>query len=207
MILRLRFPVMMMMTSFGALLGCISPPPSRESIAAVEHQQQATGISAQTCGITQATTVSGAGLGELQIGRLIEDIFRLCFVVADSIELDSEAAPQRVLIVQALGDSLRVLVDDDFRIWRLKIDSRVFRTVDSLGVGSSVREFLKDPAVEGLEGDGHLFLRTSRLCGISFRTTYLPDPVEHRTTWSVDDLRHLPIATTVDRVLLYACKR
>jgi hypothetical protein len=125
-------------------------------------------------------------------------------VPRDSMQLDDEGTPMRVATVVVGRDTVDAVIDQG-RVWRIEIGTRGPRAADSLGVGSPVGDLLRQPGVQGFEGEGLLFVTTAAHCGLSFRLAYEIPTGGHRETWTAADLRRLPTRTLVDRVLIVGC--
>lgn len=194
------------------VLACSRGAPSDDSTVATVSRRGVPTTAAKsseaplTCGVGTETRVTGAGVGELQIGRSTEDVRRLCNVTRDTTMLGAEALPERVLRVATVRDTLDVTIDND-RLWRISVDRPVLRTVDSLGVGTTLADLLRSPGATGAEGEGVLYVIVSAHCGMSFRLSKELSASQHRDHWSENDLRKLPSTATVDQVLITGCQK
>ena len=109
----------------------------------------------------------------------------------------------RVLAVAFGMDTIEAEVDSG-RVWRIVLSQPRFRTIDSLGVGTSIARLLALPGVHGVIGEGALYLASPVHCGVSFRVT---DPVDDSpaSDWTLPMLKRLPAATVVTAVLISGC--
>jgi hypothetical protein len=192
-----RSLLVLLLTACG---GVASGEPSQadpQSQASIQKQ----GLS---CGITKASRIEQDGIGDLRIGRSSEEIAKLCNVVQDTIELDAEALPQRVLRVDLNRDTVSALLAEN-KVWRIEIDTSAFHTAEGIGVGTPLMQLLMYDQPRGLEGDGFLYVTLGRYCGLSFRLNYVPTEAEHRGEWTKESLEQLPSDTRVDRVLIVGC--
>ncbi len=179
-------------TVFGLLL-----------VACARPAQQA-GIS--DCSGTEARQIAGEGTKYIRIGMNADSISRRCHVLSDTTELDDEAQPLRVVRV-LVGDRDTIGVDVvKNSVWRISVDRRGPATSDSLGVGTSLQRLLTLGGLSGREGEGRLYLESSRRCGLSFRLNYVPGTVEHKDLWTEADISRLPGSSTVDEVLIIGCQ-
>ena len=151
-------------------------------------------------------SLTGNGVGELRIGRAIDEVRSRCRITHDAIELDEEAQPQRTMtVVTAYGDLL-VAVDSG-RIWRITPTASTIRTADSLGVGSNITDLLNSSSGKGFEGEGALYVVLKKQCGLSFRLAYDIPYADHREKWRLTDLQRIPKSVKVDQVFAVGCDK
>ncbi len=193
------------------LLGCQpqedQATPRRADGADVSQQAPAAGLRLR-CGADDRPTLTGEGIGELQIGRPSAQLSARCVVLSDTVAPGAEALPERVMTVLLTpSDTVRATIESD-SLWRLEIASPGIRTVDSLGVGTSLSALLRSPNAHarGLEGEGQLFVLIERHCGLSFRIDLELDPNQHRAEWSETDLSALSGGSRVDQILVVGCR-
>jgi hypothetical protein len=147
-------------------------------------------------------TISGTGVGALTVGSLVDSLERVCPVVRDTIELDSEAHENRVLSVLIGADTVIAEVDSA-RVWRIKVTSPAFATRDSLRVGTQMPRLAREAGAHGAVGEGRLFVLIPRLCGVSFRISEgltIMQPAFDSTA-----LRAMPSSLRVDQILVFGC--
>lgn len=149
------------------------------------------------------SVVTGQGIGALRIGVTVADIAKSCRILRDTVELAEEGLPSRLLTVDLGHDTLTAEVDSG-RVWRIRILQTRFRTVDSLGVGTSLARLLTMPGVQGLVGENALYVVAPGRCGLSFRITDPPGAAP-KQEWSPADLRGLPSSTRVTEILIVGC--
>lgn len=188
-------------------VACACSGDQRSNEAAVA-QTPSTSEGVVACGPGTSPVLTGNGLGSLSVGLTADSVKAACPVVKDTLlELD-EGEEARTLFVAVAGDTVEAVVVNG-QVWRVEVASQSLRTVDSLGVGSTLRELLRSAGTEGAEGaegEGVLYVKLRSKCGISFRLdATIPDSA-HRSTWTIDDLRGLDGAASVDRVLLVGCR-
>lgn len=157
------------------------------------------------CGVRAGSTLTGSGIGEIQIGHSVDSIRRVCSVTRDTTVLGGEGLPERVISVAVARDTINAIVDNG-RVWRIHIEQPDIRTADSLGVGSRISDLIRDTRARGAEGEGVLYLLLPSHCGLSFRIAHDVADNEHRANWSTRDLRALPQDSRVDQVLIMGCK-
>ena len=172
-------------TTTNAGGGAVAGPTARET--------------ARSCG---EPVIDGNGVAAVRIGIPVDSVRARCTVVRDSVELDGEGMPQRVVRVALANDTMLVEVDSA-RVWRIQVVRPGIVTRDSLGVGTPVARLLALPGVQGITGEGNLFVVTPARCGLSFQ---LSEPRTPAGTWSLARLRQLPPATVVKRVLVLGCR-
>lgn len=154
-----------------------------------------TGINA--CAITGADSITGTGIGELQIGMRIDDLKRRCRVLADTSVLAAEGMLERQARVDVGIDTLMAVLADDL-VARIHLRTPRVLTGDSLGVGIAATEFGRYANARVITGEGRMFVTIPRRCGLSFRLTgpaRTGDPT----------LAELPAGTKVDEVLVVGC--
>ena len=155
---------------------------------------------ADACG---RPVIDGDGVGSIRIGMPADSVMALCNVVRDTMELRSEGARERILIVAFGSDTANVEVNAG-KVWRVEIRDSGLRTADFLGVGTPLATLLSlDGGIQGLTGEGNLFVITQASCGLSFE---LSEPRSPSGTWPVKRLRTLPTTTIVKRVLVIGCR-
>lgn len=179
----------------------------REAVQGAEQQPTAQpapapgdpGI-ARSCG---RPVVDGDGVGAIRIGMPADSVKAHCAVVRDTMELRSEGQLERILVVAFGGDTANVEVSSEL-VWRIEITEPGLRTADWLGVGTPLATLLAvKGGVQGLTGEGNLFLITEAHCGLSFE---LSEPRSPAGSWSAERLRTLPPNTVVKRVLVIGCR-
>ena len=140
------------------------------------------------CATASHPRITGQGVGPVQVGLALEEVKRVCNVVGDSIQLGSEGAPERTASLQFGVDTVALTVDSG-RVARMTVMSPGLSTDDTLRVGSTMGQLRRAEGVEGVEGEGALFVVLRRHCGMSFRLTYEVPTADHRERWSATDLR------------------
>ena len=148
-------------------------------------------------------TITGAGVGNLRIGITVDSVKSRCTVARDTTHPGLEGSMERRLLVVFDHDLLDAEIVNG-RVWRLDIDSPPFRTLDSLGAGSSLSDLLKLPRVRGLVGEGVIALVSPAHCGISF---ILSGGLPQGRLAKLDsaEMSRFPASTRVSRVLVYGC--
>lgn len=154
--------------------------------------------SAGSCG---APMIDGDGLGAIRIGMDADSVKARCSIARDTVERRTEGQDERILVAAIGGDTASVEIDSG-RVWRIDIRTPVLRTADSLGVGTPLSRLLAlKGGVQGLAGEGHMFLIAQSHCGLSFELSAPAAPGD----WQRARLRTLPPSTTVTRVLVIGC--
>lgn len=192
------------------LIGC-QPQSDRAIAEGAEATAQAERVVSTgdrgNCGTDAPPMLSGVGVGELRVGRPAAQIAARCIVLADTVAPGPEALPERVMSLLVAGtDTVRATIVND-SVWRLQLESTGIRTVDSLGVGSSLADLLRSGRGRaiGVEGEGQLFVLLERHCGVSFRVALEIGVKQHRAEWSAVDLAGLDGAARVDQLLVVGC--
>jgi hypothetical protein len=159
------------------------------------------GIAPGSVGLCGVPLIDSDGIGTIRIGMSADSVQSRCKVLRDTTQPDNEGMAERVLMVDIGGDSVAVEVDSG-RVWRIDVRTPRLRTADSLGVGTPIASLLAlEGGVQGLAGEGSLFLLAQARCGLSFE-------LSARATggdWQRPQLRTLPPTTRVKRVLVIGC--
>jgi len=147
--------------------------------------------------------VDGNGIGVIRIGMPVDAVKARCIVARDTMELRAEGQSERILVVPFGTDTANVEVNDG-RVWRIEITNPGLRTADWIGVGTPLSALLGlKGGVQGLTGEGNLFLLAEAKCGLSFE---LSEPGSPAGNWPVERLRTLPPNTVVKRILVLGCE-
>src|SRR5688572_17141621 len=94
--------------------------------------------------------VAGRGLGDfLKVGEPIAHVAARCRVLWDTITLGGEARPVRMAAIDLGVDTVVADIVND-SVWRLSVTGRALRTMDSVGVGTSIARLLQWEGVYGL---------------------------------------------------------
>ena len=154
-------------------------------------------------GACRVKSLTGNGVGPIRLGMSVDSIKALCHVVRDTVQRGLEGMPERTMIVAFPPDMVEAEIVDG-RLWRLDITSPAFRTSDSLGVGSTLSEFLRLDHLQGLVGEGILVLISKQHCGLSFVLSGgTPDrPMQN---WTKQALSKLPGSLKVEKVYVLGC--
>jgi hypothetical protein len=103
--------------------------------------------------------------------------------------------PERRVTIELGADSVDATIVND-RVWRIEVRTPRFRTADSLGVGSTVREIRTGPASLAT-GDRGVFALRRDHCGLSLQLAGIPPS---RGEWAL-----IPETTRVALVLVFGC--
>lgn len=148
--------------------------------------------------------LTDSGIGDLQIGMPADDLVERCNVAADTTVMDVEGQLQRVVLVATGADTVRAEIVDG-AVWRITVETRTWRTADSLGVGSPISDLLELPEAQGLTGEGNLVIVSPQHCGISFQVdagNVQPPPTD---AWDADALGRIPDTAAVELVRITGC--
>jgi hypothetical protein len=144
-------------------------PEAGESAAATADSASAPSAALLTtsrdCGAP--TALAEDGVGRVRIGVTAAEIRATCEVVRDTTAIASEGLSARTLLVRVGDDSVLAVVVND-RVQSISVETRAFRTVDGLGVGTPVRTLLAQPGVMTFGGEGNVVLSVPAHCGMSF---------------------------------------
>jgi hypothetical protein len=106
--------------------------------------------------------------------------------------------PERRVTVALGADSLDATIVDD-RVWRIEVRTPRFRTADSLGVGSIVRDVRRGGSTTLATGDRGVFALRRDHCGLSFQLAGVSPGRDEN--WS-----RIPDTTRVALVLVFGCE-
>ncbi|HEX7980083.1 MAG TPA: hypothetical protein VF461_15850, partial [Gemmatimonadaceae bacterium] len=182
-------------------MGCARSEPPRvpDSSASASH----TAPSLRTTDVH----LFGDSVGPVPVSASPKELARYARVIRDTVEYGMEANPESVTVLVVAGDTLRAVYDGG-HIYRLDVRTPTFRTVDSLGVGTTLARLLQEPGVHASGGEGALYVVVPRHCGVSFG---LSQTGELGDASSGDigpaQLRRLPPATHVSDVIVSGCER
>jgi hypothetical protein len=147
--------------------------------------------------------IRAQSVGLLSIGMTIDSLKEKCRLVTDTIQPGPEGMTERRGTVAFPPDFVEAEIVDG-RVWRIDVDSPVFRTADSLGVGSSVSDLLRDDDPNGGTGEGAFFVISRKHCGLSYQLSGgIPSGPARR--WDRKGMATLPASTRVVRVLVSTC--
>lgn len=172
-------------------------------LAACAGRNDATGDSAPgsdppTCGVADRAILTERGIGALRIGATVAEIRSRCVVLSEDTAAPGPEGQteHRLVVVTGSVNTTAAIVDG--RVWRLSVASPLFKTADSLGVGTRVRELRGSPPEARLaRGEGTFVLRPDH-CGLSFQLGGGVPP--HART-----LDAVPDSVRVERVLVTGC--
>jgi hypothetical protein len=175
----------------------------RDTARAASASESASAITPRAEDACGRPVVDGSGIGAIRLGMPAETVKTRCLVVRDTVELRSEGQQERILVVAFGTDTAHVEVNDG-RVWRIEITNPGLRTADWIGVGTPLSALLAlKGGMQGLTGEGSLFLITEAKCGLSFE---LSEPRSPSGTWPEERLRKLPASTVVKRILVVGCE-
>ncbi|MGI8619429.1 MAG: hypothetical protein ACR2L6_10130 [Gemmatimonadaceae bacterium] len=138
-------------------------PPER--VASVDGTTPADSSTRPTCGIDGRTALTPTGIGDLRVGMPVAQARARCRVLGDSVG-EAEGMPMPLLVVD-LGRDTALAEPANDRIFRLRIDGSAFRTLDGLGVGSTVGDLRAKGSARVALGEG-TFILLAEKCGLSF---------------------------------------
>ena len=163
--------------------------------------------------------LTSTGIGPLKIGLTPDSLKKVCRVTSER-RLTPEYAITEFRI--PVGSDTLSVYEEAGRIYWIAIQSKAFRTLDSLGVGSSLERLLAFEGLDGGVGDGddqyELTALRSPLCGLVFwvdsKTAIavsdvvrrMPAPRDSRPTGAVmDTLRSRARTGTISRIDVRGC--
>jgi hypothetical protein len=159
---------------------------------------------APACGVSDSTTLTGTGIGDLRIGVPADTITRHCHVLTDTIVPGPEGQPSHELHVDLIRDTVIAEIVDD-SIWRIDVTGRGFHTRDGYGAGSTLEQLMHMSDLTSISGEGSLFALSPSHCGLSFRLAG-PAPVPPSPQSGVKALKHTAGEVRVNKVLIVGCR-
>jgi hypothetical protein len=184
-----------------------SPPTaSSPSTAANNAPPSRAGPPVTTCG---DSLLREGGIGKLRIGVSVDSIKSQCRVVKDTNTVDpgakgmtSDRPTRRITVAFPQGSVEGEIVDE--RVWRINVTSPAFRTTDSLGVGSTIPELLRNDQAGGAYGEEGLYVISRNHCGLSYHM-YGRIPPPGNRHWDNKALSALPASLKVGQVSIVRC--
>jgi hypothetical protein len=162
---------------------------------------QANVASNDSCG---DRSITGTGVGAVRVRMSVDSLKRVCRVAHDTVVLGAEGMSSRVLTVVIGSDSLDAEIDSG-QVWRLRITSSAFTTVDSLRVGMPLAALARRPGAHGAVGEGKVFVLLPDRCGMSFGIAN--SGAIARPGLDSTRLRALSTPMRVDRILVFGCAK
>jgi hypothetical protein len=159
------------------------------------------------------------GIGPLKIGLTVDSLKKVCRVISER-RLTPEYAITQFRV--PVGSDTLSVYEEGGRVYWIEVQSKAFRTVDSVGVGSSLERLLTFEGLDGGVGDGdseyELTALRSPVCGLVFwvdskTATAISDivrrapaPRDARPTGAVmDTLRSRARTATIKRIDVRGC--
>ncbi|HEX9083395.1 MAG TPA: hypothetical protein VF836_01540 [Gemmatimonadaceae bacterium] len=161
------------LVSFLAVVGCETKRQPEYKVVSLDSATGSGEIELTiSCG---EAIVRDEGIGKLRIGTPVDSIAASCPVFRDTTMIGAEGMPARKIAVlffrdTAVRDTVVAEIVND-TVWRVSIVSALFRTVDSLGVGTPLSRLLQLKNPRGMTGEGKFFVASPEHCGMSFRLT------------------------------------
>jgi hypothetical protein len=174
----------------------VTPPVSIDTASRSE---------ALTCGVTGKAVIGDDGVGELRVGRSVEDIRQSCEVISDSEEQGSEGMNERVLVVRIAGEPVRAVVTDN-KVWRVEITSPRITTADSLGVDTPLRIIAAKRGARFHPGEDGVYGFVADHCALSFRFD-VPLRPPRGSQWTPEAIDKAHGDAAVNKVLVTQCQR
>lgn len=179
----------------------VAPPVSVDT----SHVVVDTSKNIPDCGITGTPTIENDGIGQLKVGRKVDDVRSLCEVLSDAEELGTEGMKERVLTVNVGGKTVKALIDRD-RVMRIAVSSPGIRTRDSLGVDTPLHTLADMRGARFVPGEDGVYGFVADHCGLSFRFAIPMRPPAGRD-WTADAAKREHGGASVNRVLITSCAR
>jgi len=183
--------------------GCrLERPGFADSIAERDAIRAHTGLG---CGVSDSTSLTATGIGDLQLGLSADSVRRACHVLADTTMVGANGQPARALSVDAIRDTVLAELNGDSVVSRLRVLGGGIRTREGYGVGSTLENVMHWSDLTSATRDGSLFVMSPSHCGMSFRLAG-PAPVAPSPQSGVKALKHTPGEVRVNEVQIYGCR-
>lgn len=160
----------------------------------------------RACGVYAVAYLTDSAVGAVHLRRRVDEIGRVCEIVSDKTELNSEAMPQRIARFRVANNIVTAEVGSDY-VWRIVVNDSTIRTHDLLGVGTTLGRLLEYPGVTGVTGEGGApFVQVEKHCGLSFGLDRAADTLTSQgPTLDRRALQTAPPSSRVTVVLIVGC--
>ncbi len=156
------------------------------------------------CGVARGAVISDSGIGLLRIGLTVEQVKQRCHVVVDTIRPNYDfVEDERALLVLLGRDTVLAWVPTG-TVSSIEITSRSFRTVDSLGVGTTLATLLERGNVTAATGEASTQATVPNYCAVRFILSYSGSG-EDGQEYTAEDLRAWPPGVVVTGVTIGTC--
>jgi hypothetical protein len=174
----------------------VTPPVSVDSLARV---------AALDCGSAGLPVMTDEGIGDLEVGRSVDELRATCEVISDANEQGSEGGQERVVVFRVDGQAVRTIVADE-KIYRIEVLSPRVLTTDSLGVDTPLRTIATRPDARFLPGEDGVYGFLGEHCAMSFRFS-VPLRPPRGSDWTAAAINAAHGDAAVDKVLITRCRR
>jgi hypothetical protein len=187
----------------------VSPSSPVETVALTDSGP----VQAPICGVSRSTKLTDQGVGDLQIGRPVSEVKRLCNVVSDFHRTTADGRNERIVTIQTInlhpstdptGSEIMVAQVANDRIASIEISTARFTTSDSLGVDTPLRRIARMRGAQFAPGEDGVYGFVGEHCGLSFRFS-LPLRPPKGGEWTVAAIDKDHGDATVDKVLVKKC--
>jgi hypothetical protein len=144
------------------------------------------------------------GIGDLRVGRTVEQIRESCEVITDSEEPGSEGMKERVVVIRIGGESVRAVITND-KVWRIEVLSPRIRTTDSLGVDTHLSRIAAKRGARFIPGEDGVYGFVTDHCAMSFRFS-VPMRPPRGPDWTAAAIDKAHGEAAVNKVLITQCR-
>jgi hypothetical protein len=160
------------------------------------------GAGLMSCGITPESRVTEDGIGVLRIGSSLDVILANCTVVSEK----AGAPDAPVLVDVDLGRDTAAVEFTNGVLRRITLHHQVYRTVDSLGVGTHISRLMSMRNSTGITDRGRLYAVAPAYCGLRFMLAEpAPNPPSAQSGRAA--LRRLSGETRTRELEIVGCQR
>lgn len=150
--------------------------------------------------------VTDDSVGSLPLLSRRSELSRYLRIVRDTTEAAEEDMTNQI-VVGVLGvDTVRVVVDEEGKVYWYILRSPRFRTRDSLGVSTSLGQLVTIPGVYAKSHESQSWIKVPRHCGLSF-TMENDLGLDSPDSVGVARLSQMPKGTRVSEVAVYGCRK
>lgn len=166
---------------------------------------ESTAVDRPDCGVASRPVLTDDGIGELQVGRSVEEVRQKCDVASDAEEPGSEGTKERVLVVRIGDEPVRAVVVAG-NVWRIEVTTPGILTADSLGVDTPLHRLATMRGARFFPGEDGVYGFVADHCALSFRFS-VPLRPPRGSDWTVTAIDQAHGDAAVNKVLITQCRR
>jgi hypothetical protein len=160
-------------------------------------------VASLDCGVTGKPIMTDDGVGELRVGRSVDDQRSMCEIVTYSEEPGAEGSKERVVVVNVGGVPVRAVITAN-KVWRIEITSPRISTPDSLGVDVPLHRVATRRGARFFPGEDGVYGFVADHCGLSFRFS-VPLRPPRGSQWTAGAIDQAHGDAAANKVLITQC--